>query len=80
MIRLPQRGDTHLPPLSLIWKALIYKVVIVDLLIPAMGNRMSPAQVHVLQNNFDNKQGGTLFSRVHIGCAETENKTRSTFC
>ena len=35
---------------------------------------------HVLQNNFDNKQDGTLFSWVHIECAETENKTRRTFC
>ena len=62
MIRLPQRGDTNLPPLSLIWKALIYKVVIVDSLIPAIGNRMSSAQVHVPQSNFDNKEDGTLFS------------------
>ena len=62
MICLPQRGDTHLPPLSLIWKALIYKVVIIDSLIPTMGSRMSSAQMHVPQSNFDNKQDGTLFS------------------
>ena len=62
MIRLPQRGDTHLPPLSLIWKALIYKVVIIDSLIAAMASRMSSAQMHVPQSNFDNKQNGTLFS------------------
>ena len=38
MIHLPQQGDTHLPPLSTIWKALIYKVVIVGSLVPAMGH------------------------------------------
>ena len=31
------------------------------------------------QNHFDNKQYGTLFSLVHIECAETKNKTRSTY-
>ena len=62
MIRTPQRGYTHLPPLSLIWKALIYKVVVADSLILAMGNRMSSAQVHVPQSNFDNNQDSTLFS------------------
>ena len=62
MIRLPQRGDTLLPPLSTIWEALIYKVVIVDSLVPAMGNHTSSAQVHELpQSNFDNKQDDTLF-------------------
>ena len=74
-------GDTHLPPLTTIWKALIYKVVIVGSLVLAMVNRMSSAQVHELpQGHFDNKQDGTLFSRVHIECAETENKIRSTSC
>ena len=61
MICLPQRGNTHLPPLGLIWKALIYKVVIVDSLTQEMGNRMSSAQVHVPQSNFDNNQDGILF-------------------
>ena len=55
-------GGYPLPPLSVIWKALIYKVVIADSLIPAMGNRMSSAQVHVPKSNFDNNQDGTLFS------------------
>ena len=45
-----------------------------------MGSRMSSAQMHVPQSNFDNKQDGTLFSWVQIECAETENKTRRTFC
>ena len=80
MICLPQQGDTHLPPLGLIWKALIYKLVIIDSLIPTMASRMSSAQMHVPQSNFDNKQDGTLCSCVHIEYAETENKTRSTFC
>ena len=62
MICLPQQGDTHLPPLSLIWKALIYKVVIIDSLIPTMASCMSSAQMHVPQSNFDNKQDGTLCS------------------
>ena len=53
---------THLPPLSTIWKALIYNVVIGDSLVPAMGNRTSSAQVHELpQSHFVNKQGGTFF-------------------
>ena len=68
MIHLPQQGDTHLPPLSTIWKALIYKVVIIGSLVPIMGNCKSPAQVH------------ELFSEVHIECTETENKTTQTFC
>ena len=38
MIRLPPAGDTRLPPLSVIWKALIYKVVIVGSLVPAKGH------------------------------------------
>ena len=63
MICLTQQGDTHLPPLSLIWKALIYKVVITDSLIPAMATHMSSAQMHVPQSNFDNKQDGTLNSK-----------------
>ena len=62
MICLPKRGDTHLPPLSPFWKALIYKVVIIDSMIPTMGSRMSSAQMHVPERNFDNKQNGTLFS------------------
>ena len=74
-------GDTHLPPLSTIWKALIYKMVIVGSLVPAMGNCKASAQVHELpQIHFDNKQHGTLLSRVHIECTETENKTTKTFC
>ena len=74
-------GDTHLLPLSTIWKALIYKMVIVGSLVPAMGNCKSSAQVHELpQIRFDNKQNGTLFSRVDIECTETENKTKKTFC
>ena len=41
----------------------------------------SSPQVHELpQSHFDNKQDGTLFSRVPIECAAAENKTRSTFC
>ena len=56
-IHLPPAGDTHLPHLSTIWKALIYKVVIVGSLLPAMGNRTSSSQSH-----FGNKQDGTLFS------------------
>ena len=80
MIHLPKQGDTHLPPLSTIWKALIYKVVIIGSLVPAMGNFKSSAQLHELpQNHFDNKQDGTLFLRVHIECTETENKTTKTF-
>ena len=62
MIRLPQWGDTHLPPLSTIWKALTYKVIFIGSLVPAMGNRTSSAQVHELpQSHFGNKQDGTLF-------------------
>ena len=80
MIHLPQQGDTHLPPLSTIWKGLIYKVVIVGSLVPPMGNFKSSAQVHELpQSYFDNKQDDTLFLRVHIECTETENKTTKTF-
>ena len=46
-----------------------------------MGNCKSSAQVHELpQSHFDNKQDDTLFSRVHIKCTETENKTTKTFC
>ena len=63
MICLPRCGDTHFPPLSTIWKAVIYKVVIIGSLVPAMGNRTSSSQVHELpQGHFDNKQDGTLFS------------------
>ena len=36
------------PPLSTIWKALIYKVFIVDSLVPVMGNHTSSAQVYEL--------------------------------
>ena len=80
MIHLPQQGDTHLPPLSTIWKALKYKVVIVGSLVPAMGNCKSSAQVHEFsQSHFDNKQDGTLFLRVLIEYTETENKTTKTF-
>ena len=81
MIHLPQQRDTHLPPLSTIWKALIYKVVFVGSLVTAIGNCKSSAQVNELpQSHFDNKQDGTLFLRVHIECTETENKTTKTFC
>ena len=63
MTRLPQRGDTHLPPLSTIWKTLIYKVVIGGSLVPAMGNRTSSAQVHKWpQSHFGNKQDRTSSS------------------
>ena len=86
MIRLPQQRDTHLLPLVTNWKALLYKVIVVGSLVPAMGNRTSCAQVHQLpQKNFDNKQDSTLFSwecfheNVFVECAETENKTRSNF-
>ena len=80
MIHLPQQGDTHLPLLRTIWKALIYKVVIVGSLVPAMGNCKSSVRVHELpQSHFDNKKDGTLFSRVYIECTETENKTAKTF-
>ena len=80
MIHLPQQEDTHLPPLSFIWEALVYKMVIIDPLIPAMGRRMTSTQGHVPQSIFEIKQDGTLFSLVHIEYAETENKNTSTFC
>ena len=59
----------------------ICKVVIVGSFVPAMGNGTSSAPVDELpQSHFDNKQDDTLFLWVHIECAETENKTRRTFC
>ena len=56
LVRLPQWGDTHLPPLSTIWKALMCKLVIFGSLVSAMCNRTSCAQVHELpQSHFGNK-------------------------